>query len=110
MRFLFRCELIVKKRDSLNSAEIIFQRDVFVRSVRIFVRQSETEKNTRNFKGIVHLGHEWNRTAFANEHSFLAEARLQSVNGFLENRMGIRRYPGLAGAQNFKLASNCFGQ
>ena len=38
----------VEVGDGLDSAKIIFQRDVFIRSVGVFVRQSETHQHTRN--------------------------------------------------------------
>src|SRR5580658_8667625 len=103
-------EFVIKKRYGFNSAKIIFQRDVFVRRVSIFVRQAKTQKHARNLKGVVHLRHKRNGTAFANEYSFLTESGFERVDRFLKNWMGIRRYPWLAGTEKLKAAMHCFRQ
>src|SRR5271168_3273658 len=99
--------MFVEECDGSNSTEIIFERDVFVRGMRVFVRQSEPQEDARNFEGVVHLSYEWDRTALSDENSFLSKARFECVNRFLENRMRIRRHPGFSRAQNFELALDC---
>ena len=47
---LLRGELLVEERDGLDSAEIIFQRDVFVGGMRVFVGQSEAQQHAGNFE------------------------------------------------------------
>ncbi len=100
---LLRGELLVEERDGLDSAEIIFQSDVFVGCVRVFVGQSEAQQHAGNFKCVVHLRDERNRTAFADENSFLAEAGFERVNRRLKNRMRVRRDPGFARAENLEI-------
>jgi hypothetical protein len=41
--------------DGLDAAEIIFQRDVLVGSMSVFVGQAEAEQNARHLEGVVHL-------------------------------------------------------
>src|ERR1700733_1172374 len=60
---LLRGKLLVEERHGLDSAEIIFQSDMFVGCVRIFVRQSEAQQHTRNFECVVHLRDERNGAA-----------------------------------------------
>jgi hypothetical protein len=57
---LFRSEPFVEKRNCLDPAKIIFQRDVFVGRVRILVRQTEAQQHAGDFESIVHLGDERN--------------------------------------------------
>ena len=71
---LQRSEVGVKVSDSFNSVEIIFEEDVFVGSVSVFIRQSEADQHARNFEGIVHLSDEGNRTTLTDEDSFFAES------------------------------------
>ncbi len=53
---LFRGELFVKQRDGFYAAKIIFEGDVFVRSVGVFVGKTEAEQDAGNFESVVHLG------------------------------------------------------
>ena len=64
-----RRKICVEVRDGFNSAKIIFERDVFIGCVSVFVRQSKSDQNTGNFESIMHLRNERNRAAFANENS-----------------------------------------
>src|SRR6185437_3507344 len=84
-----RRERGVKRRHGFYAAEIIFQRDMFVWCVRVFVGQTETEEDARYFEGVVHLRYERNRTTFADECRFFAKAFFERVNCFLKNGMGI---------------------
>ena len=85
----------VKLRDGLDPAEIIFQRDVLVRGVRVFIRQSEAEQDARHLERVMHLRDERNRSALADEHGALAESLLQRVVRDLEERMRVGRDPRL---------------
>src|SRR4029077_2946322 len=66
-KWLQAAQTLVKPCDGLDPAEIIFERDVFVRGVRVFVRQSKTEQDARHFECVVHLCDERNRSALADE-------------------------------------------
>jgi len=90
--------------DGLDAAEIIFQREVLIRGVGVFVGQTEADQNARHFEGVVHLRYERNGTTLANENSLLAEALLQRGLCFLENGIVVRSHPRFSGAQDFKLA------
>src|SRR5271156_3863071 len=103
-------EILIKKSDRFDAAKIIFQGNVFVGGVSVFIRHAEAEEHARNLEGIVHLGDEGNRSAFADEDGFFAEAGFERMNGLLENRMRVRRYPGFAAAQHFELAGDRLGQ
>src|SRR6266478_4550547 len=91
-------EVGVEVGDGLDAAEIVFEGNMLVGGVRVFVGQAETQQNARDFKGVVHLRYEWNRAAFANENGFPAEAFFQSRLGLLEDGIVIGSDPGLSGA------------
>ncbi len=96
--------------DGLDAAVVIFESEMLVRRVRVFVGKPEADENARHFKRVVHLGDEWDRAAFPNEYSLFAEAFLQRGLGHLENRSLVGRDPGLAGAQHFKSAVHALGK
>ena len=79
---------------------------MLVRRVGIFIGQTETDENTGDFEGIVHLGDEWNGTAFADEYGFFLEAFFESSLSPLKNRSVVGSGPWLAGAKDFELAVN----
>ena len=66
-----------------DAAEIIFQGQMFVGGVGVFVRQAEADQDAGHLEGVVHLGDEGNRAAFADEYGPLAEAFFQRALGCL---------------------------
>src|SRR5881394_24457 len=72
--------------------------------------QAEADQHAGHFEGVIHLGDEGNRAAFADEHGLLAEAFFQCGLRLLENRIVIRSSPRFSRAQEFKFAVNRFGQ
>src|SRR6267154_3126350 len=90
--------------DGLDAAEIVFQGNMLIGSVRVFVRQSETEQNAGRCEGLMHLRDKRNRAALTNEDSFFAEALFQCGLSFFENGISIRGDPGLSRAQDLELA------
>ena len=103
-------EVGVEVGDGLDAAEIVFEGNMLVGGVRVFVGQAETQQNTRDFKGVVHLRYERNGTAFANENGFPAKAFFQSRLGLLENGIVIGSDPRFSGAQDFELAMDGLGK
>jgi len=99
----------IEKRDGFDTAEIVFEGDVFVRSVGILVGQAEAHEDAGDLENVVHLGDERNGAAFANEGSFLVKPLFQSAARLLKNRMGIRRDPWLARAQDVEFAMDGLG-
>src|SRR6058998_1843239 len=83
-------EIGVEVGDSLDAAKIIFQRDVLVRSMGVFIGQAEADQDARHFKSVIHLRYEGDGTALANENCFLAKPLFQSRLGLLENGIVIR--------------------
>ncbi len=69
----------VEVGDGFYAAEIIFEGDVFVGGVGIFIGQAETDQDAGHFEGVVHLRDERNRATFADEDGALAEALFQSA-------------------------------
>ena len=96
--------------DCLNAAEIVFERNVLIGRVSVFVGQTKTKQNARHFESVVHLCDERNGAAFAYENRLPAEAFLQSGLSFFEDGIGIRSDPGFPRAQNFKFAVDRFRQ
>ena len=86
----------VKLRDGLDPAEIIFERDVFVRRVRVFIRQTEAQQDARHLERVMHLRDERNRSALADEDGALAESLLQRVVRDFKERVRVRRDPRFA--------------
>ena len=78
-----------------DAAEIIFQGQVLVGGVGVFVGQAEADQDAGHFEGVVHLGDEGNGAAFADEYGFLAETFFQRGLGFRENGGVIGRGPRL---------------
>src|SRR6202158_113103 len=103
-------QALVEVRAGFDAAEVIFERDVLVRGMSIFVRQAEAHEHAGNFKRVVHLRDKGNRAAFANKNCLLAEAFFERFDGRLENGMGVGRGPRLAFAEDFKSAGNARGQ
>ncbi len=62
-----RRQVLVEMRDGFDAAKIIFQVDVLVGSMRVFVGQTETDQDARHFERVVHLRDKRDRAAFANE-------------------------------------------
>ena len=107
---LQRSEVGVKVGDGFDPVEIIFQEDVLVWSVSVFIRQSEADQHARNFEGIVHLSDEGNRTTLADEDCFFAKSLFERRLRLFENGRVERRNPGLAGAEEFEFAGHGLGQ
>src|SRR5438876_4186909 len=101
-------EIGIEMGDGLDTAEIVFKGKVLVGSVRVFVRQAEAKQNAGHFESVVHLCHERNGAALANEYGFFAEAFFQSRLGLLENGIVIGSDPGLSHAQDIEFAVNAF--
>ena len=101
-------EIGIEMGDGLDAAEIVFERDVLVRGVRVFVRKAEANQDAGHFEGVIHLRHERNGTTLANEHRFFAKSFFQSRLGLLENGIVIGSDPGFSSAQNFELAMDGF--
>src|ERR1700730_17057277 len=99
-------EIRVEVRDRFDSAKIIFQRDVFIGRVGLFVRQSKSNQNAGYFESVMHLRNEGNGTAFANENSLFPKTFFQSTLRLLKNRRLKGSRPRLAGAKNFKFAGD----
>src|SRR5207249_4182707 len=101
-------EVGVEMGDGLDAAEIVFEGNVLIRSVRVFVWEAEANQNAGHFEGVVHLRDERDGTALANEYGFFAEAFFQSRLGLLENGIVIGSDPGLSHAQDIEFAVNAF--
>src|SRR5580704_1894155 len=97
-------------RDGFDAAEIIFESEMFVGSVRVFVGEAETDEHAGDFKGVMHLRNEGDRAAFANEGCFFSEAFFEGGLSDLKNGRVERSYPGFAGAEYFEFAFNGLGQ
>ena len=67
-------EIRVEVGDGLDAAEVVFEGNVFIGGVRVFVGEAEAEQNARHFEGVVHLRYERDGTTLANENGLLAEA------------------------------------
>src|SRR5258708_9643244 len=96
-------QTFVELRDGLDPAKIIFERDVLVRSVRVFVGQTEAQQDARHFECVVHLRDEWDRPALADKYGTLAESLLERAVRHFEKRMRVRRDPRLAAAVHVQL-------
>src|SRR6266481_6128632 len=107
---LQRGEISVEVGDGFYSVEVIFQEDVFVGSVSVFVRKAEADQNTRNLEGVMHLGDERDRAALADENCLLAESFFERGLRLLEDGRVERRDPGLARAEDFEFACHRLGQ
>src|SRR5258708_26117665 len=101
---LQRGELSVEVGDGFYSVEVIFQEDVFVGSVSVFIRKAEADQNTRNLKGIMHLGDERDRAALADENCLPAQSFFERVLRLLEDGRAVRITPVLARAEDFEFA------
>src|SRR5947199_10766775 len=99
-------ERFVKIGDRFDPCKIVFQRQMLVGGVRIFVRQTESNQNAGHFESVVHLCDERDGTAFANKNSLLAETFFESGLSFGKNRRLKRSGPWLAGTQYLKLADH----
>src|SRR5215467_8023261 len=80
----------VELGDGFDATEVVFEGDVLVGGVGVFVGEAKTEEHTRHFEGVVHLRDERNRTAFADEHGFFAEALFERSLRFPEDRIVVR--------------------
>ena len=89
-------QAFVELRHGLDPAEIIFERDVFVGRVRVFVRQAKAEQDARHFECVMHLRDERNRSALADEDGALAESLLQGIVRDFKERVRVRRDPRFA--------------
>ena len=97
-------------RNGLDTEEIIFEGNVFVGGVGIFVGQAETDQHAGNFERIVHLRHKGNGAALANKDGPLAEPFFERGLRLAENRIVVRSRPGFAHAQDVEFAVNRFRQ
>src|SRR5271170_912486 len=96
--------------DGFDAAKIVFEGEVFVGSVGVFVGETEADEHAGNLERVMHLRHEGDGAAFADEDGFFPETFFERALGNLENWRVERRYPGLAGAENFELALYAFRQ
>ena len=94
----------------LDPAVVVFEREVFVGRVRVFIRQTEADQNAGNLERIVHLRDEGNGAAFAYKYGLLAKSLLQCGLGDVENRRVISGNPRFARAQHFEFAMDAPGQ
>ena len=95
--------------DGFDAAEIVFESDVLVGSVRVFIGETETEEHARNFEGVVHLRDERDGAAFPNEDSLFSEALFECALRDFENGRVERRDPRFAGAQHVEFALDGLG-
>src|SRR4051795_10224411 len=103
-------ERFVKIRDRFDAGKIVFQRQMLVRSMRIFVRQTESNQNAGHFESVVHLCDERDGTAFTNKNSLLPETFFEGGLSFGKNRRLKWSGPRLARTQYLKLADHGFRQ
>ena len=103
-------QVSVEVSDGFDAAEIIFQGDVFVGSVGVFIRQTKTDEHAGDFERVVHLRDEGDGAAFSNENGFFTETFFESALGDFEDRRVERGDPGLACAENIEFALYGFGQ
>src|SRR5258707_577420 len=96
--------------DSFDAAEIVFEVEMLVGSVSVFVGKAKADEHAGNLEGVIHLGDERNGAAFTNEDRFFLEAFFQSGLGALKDRSVIGSGPGLSGAEHFKFAFHGFWQ
>ena len=96
--------------DGFDAAEIVFEGNVLVGSVGVFVGEAEADQDAWDLKSVVHLRNEGDGTALTDEHGLPAKALLQSVLCLLENRIVVGSDPRLSGAQDFELAMDRFGK
>src|SRR5579864_5975538 len=83
---------------------------MFVRRVRIFIRQSKSDEHARHFKCVMHLRHKWNRSALANKNRALSKSLFQSFVRYFKKWMREWSDPWFAGAVHGKFASHSLGQ
>src|SRR5580704_4805711 len=91
-------------RDGFDAAEIIFESEMFVGRVRVFVWEAEADEHAGNLERVMHLRDKGDRASFANESCFFPEAFFEGGLSDFENGRVKRRYPGLAGAEHFEFA------
>src|SRR3989449_8489101 len=102
------CQALIELGDGAYPTEVILERDMLVGGVGVFIGQSEPHQDTRHLEGVVHLRDKWNRPSLADEHGFLPETLLQRLQRRFENRMRVRRGPGLSFAEHLELARDRF--
>src|SRR5580704_5044723 len=107
---LERGEIGVKVGDGFDAAEIIFQGEMLVGGVRVFVGQPEADEHARNFEGVMHLRDERNGATFANKNGFFTETFFERALRDFEDRRMERSYPRFAGAENIEFALYGFRQ
>src|SRR3984893_2393153 len=103
-------QVSVEVSDGFDAAEIIFQGDVFVGSVGVFIRQTKTDEHAGDFESVVHLRDEGDGAAFANKHGAFAKTLFERVLRLFENGRLIRCGPRFAGAKNVEFAMHAFRQ
>ena len=86
-------EIGVKMGDGFDAAEIVFEGEMFVGSVRVFVGQTEADEHAGNFESVMHLRNEGYRATLTDEDRFSAEAFFQSGLRLQENRGLIGCHP-----------------
>ena len=103
-------QVLVEMGDGFYAAEIVFQIEMLVGRVSVFIGQAKANENTGDLERVVHLSDEGDRTAFANEDRFFLETFLESSLGALKNGSVVRSGPGFASTENFEFAVHGFGQ
>ena len=96
--------------DGFDAAEIIFQGQMLVGGVGVFVGQAEADQDAGNFEGVVHLGDEGNGAAFADEYGFLAETFFESGLSLRENAARDRARPTVCRCLALRISSYRFRQ
>src|SRR5277367_2637849 len=99
----------VEMGDGFDATEIVFEGQMFVGSVGVFVWEAEADEHAGNFEGVVHLRYEGDGTALANEDRFFPEAFFEGALRDLENWRVKRGNPRFAGAQDVEFAFYGFG-
>ena len=72
--------------------------------------QPEAEQDARHLEGVMHLRDKRNRSALANKYRPLAESLLERPVRHLEERVRVRRDPGLALAVHVEFELHCLRQ
>lgn len=83
---------------------------MFIGCMGVLIGQTKADEDARNVESVVHLSDEGDGAALADEHGFLAEAILEGRLGNVKNGVVISSHPGFTGAEEFKFASDGFGQ
>src|SRR4029077_14082373 len=70
---------LIEVSHGLDASKIVFQQNVLVRGMGIFVGQAKTQHDARHLERVVHLSDKGNRAAFADKNGALAESRFERL-------------------------------